>query len=645
MNDQLSSSSSAAPRRYSRRQALRVAGLAAAEGTLAASVPGGWRTLPARQQRDEGVVQEIRRILNAAFRGREMGLFFSYFDENRVERVLYEIQENRVYPVASSFKAAVALYYFMTLPEELWDWGPRTPVYRMAVYSNNGTTGDVIQIVGDYLGAKNSIVAYNDFVTETLGLRYGLYQWTFEEFYTSTNGLVDMRFAPSRFDTVITGKAVNFSTPVELAEVFRFMAKAEDDPRWESDPHFRAALEATRELLSITAVEYISPLERVIAYTHHYSKDGSLRPIDIGTYVLNDSGIWVMPDKGSYLISFMSAQETEVAVADALSQVAEAMRVYQRYLHPNYFHVNTAPSEPLHPGELDYGFVRETGIDLFSAPDLGAPRIENYVRPTSLFGTTYLMYGALARVRTLDDTWGEIIADDSWDKAFSWPVYVRLDKLQIINREHATPIGLVTGAPEGTNKFIILDIYRRHLTLFEGTTAVFKTPVIINTEATPRSLAVLTRGYMARNMPNYPSVPYSYFLHGSDYLDRGGYAVHGSPWHLWSETVTERTTLQRLTHGCINLPDWPIPIPHYGKVMRPDEFVFRWNGGFTDPAKDLVYQVPGRDPVRIYSVNNMVQDLPGYTLTNSARAAGAGWGDLIRAVNAKDLDVPDFYYR
>ncbi len=643
MSDQFSTSSTS--RRYSRRQALRVGGLATTQAALAATVPVHLPAHTARQQRDEAVVHEIRRVLNDAFRGREMGLYFSYFDKNRVERVLHEIQVNRVYPVASSFKAAVVLYYFMTLPEELWDWGPRTPVYRMAVYSNNGTTGEVIKIVGDYLGAKNPIAAYNDFVTETLGLRYGLYQWTFAEFYTPTNGFSDMRFAPSRFDTSITGRAVNFSTPAELAEIFRFMVKAEDDPRWERDAHFRAAIEASRELLSITAVEYISPLERAIAYTPHYSKDGSLRPIDIGTNVLNDSGIWQMPDGGSYLISFMSTQETEVAVQDALSQVAEAMRMYQRYLHPNYFHVITEPSAPLHPGELDYGFVRETGIELFSAPDLGAPRVENAVRPTSLFGTTYLMYGALARVRALDDTWGEIIADDAWDKTFTWPVYLRLEKLQIISRDHAEPIGYVTGAPENTSKYIILDIYQRRLTLFEGTTPIFKTPVIVNTEATPRSLAVLSRGYMARNMPNYPGVPYTYFLHGSDYLDRGGFAVHGSPWHLWSETVTERTTIQRLTHGCINVPDWPVPIPYYGKEMRADEFVFRWNGGFRDPARALVYQVPGRDPVRIYSVNNMVQDLPGYTLPNSARAAGAGWGDLIRAVNDKELDVPDFYYR
>jgi len=69
------------------------------------------------------------------------------------------------------------------------------------------------------------------------------------------------------------------------------------------------------------------------------------------------------------------------------------------------------------------------------------------------------MYGALARVRALDDTVGEIIADDSWNKSFTCGSTCGLDKLQIISREHSDSISYVTGAPEGTSKFIILDIY------------------------------------------------------------------------------------------------------------------------------------------------------------------------------------------
>jgi hypothetical protein len=173
---------------------------------------------------------------------------------------------------------------------------------------------------------------------------------------------------------------------------------------------------------------------------------------------------------------------------------------------------------------------------------------------------------------------------------------------------------------------------------------IFKTPVILNTEATPRGLAVLSRGYMARNMPNYPGVPYTYFLHGDAYLDAGGFAVHGSPWHLWADTVRERTTLQRLTHGCINVPDWQVQVPYYGKEMRADEFTFRWTGGFPNPDSALVFQSTSRDPVRIYSANNVAEEVWNYTLPNSVRAVGAGWGDVIAALNEKALDAPDFYF-
>jgi len=631
---------------FTRRNTLKLLGSAAASAALALSFPV---TRAEFLQRDEAiVVREMRRLLNDAFEGEEMALSFSYITPDREETFRIEIRPDRLYPVASSFKAAVVLYYFLNTPQDEWEYEQGTPMYSMAVYSNNARTGTVLGEVARRLGVENPIVAFNDFLTDPdlLGLRHGLYSWTFPEFVMPTNGYVDERFHPQQWDTGNIAKFVlNFSTAAEIAAIFRLLATAERHPRWEQDAHFRASVLASRELLSIPALEYLSPLEKAITYGDHYSKDGSLRPIDIGVNVRNDAGVWLMQDGGAYLISFMSTRETDESVALALGAVAEAIRMHDRYLHPNDFRVNNEPSAPIQPGTYNYGFVRRTGIKLYSAPDLSAPEVPNPVRGTSIFGTTYLMYGALARLRVIDDEWAELVQDDEWDDAFNWPVFLRLEDVQIIDRTEATTkIGYVTGAEPGTDKFIILDVYRRELALFEGPKIVLRTPVILNVNGTPRQISYMGRLYLARNMPNYPGVPFSCFLHGSEYLDRMGFAIHGAPWHLWDETVRQYTLIRRVTHGCINVPNWPVEIPYLGKVMRPDEFIFRWAGGMPDPAEQRVAFDPNGNPVRVYGFDNALQEVWSYARPPSLYAHGVGWREIMDAREAKPLDVPPYFY-
>jgi hypothetical protein len=601
-----------------------------------------------REGTDPSVVREIRRMLQEAFQGRNMGFYFSHLGEDLQEEFTIQINPDQIFPVASSFKAAVVLYYFLNTPESEWNAGEGTDVYRMAVFSNNGTTGSVIYDVGQRLGADNPIVAFNDFVMDYLGLEWGLFQWTFAEFFTPTNGYQDLRFDPTniQIDIPLYHLAVNFSTTAEMASVFRFMAQAENDPRWESDPHFRAAIEASREVLSIPAAPtYISPLEEVIAYTDHYSKDGTLRPVDIGTVVQNDAGVWLMTDGGKYLISFMSVAEGDETISTNLALVAESLRMYENYLHPNDFHFNQEPSVPLHMGEYDYGFVRRTGIPLYTQPDLNAEQIDNYLRPTSIFGTTYIMYGALMRIRAVNNEWGEVVPDDRWDKALPRPTYLRLEDLQIIDRIAVTrPIGYVTGQPENVGKFAVLDIYKRELILFEGITPILRTPVIVNTENTPRGMALMQRAYLTRDMPNYPGVPYTYFLHGSSYLNESGFAIHGAPWHLWSDTVRQRAVVRRLTHGCINVPDWEIPIPYYDQTMRPDQFVFRWAGGFPNPESETTWMNNSATPVRVYLVNNPHRELWEYWRHDGLTILRADWGDVLDALDAKSVDAAEVFF-
>jgi hypothetical protein len=628
-----------------RRATLKLMGATGA--ALAVGLPEPFSGLPRRDE--PGVVREMRRVLNDAFDGEEMGLSFSYVSPEYTEDFRIEIRQARLYPVASSFKAAVVLYYFLNTPEDEWDAEQGSAMYSMAVFSNNARTGTVLGDVAQRLGVQNPIVAFNDFATdpELLGWTHGLYSWTFNEFpYMPTNGYTDDRYNPTRWDpTNMSNIGLNFSTAAEIATIFRVLATAEANPRWESDPHFRASILASRALLGIPALDYLSSLEKAITYGDHYSKDGTLRPIDIGTNVRNDAGVWPMQDGGAYLISFMSARESDDSVAAALAVVAEAIRMYDQYLHPNDFRVLTTPSEPVQPGTYNYGFVRRTGVTLYSQPDKNAPTIDNPVRSTSIFGTTYLMYGAMVRLNVIDDEWAEVVQDDEWDEAFTWPVYIRMEDVQIVDRTlRTTPIGYVSGAAAGTDKFIILDVIQRNLTLFEGGTPIMRTPVILNFNGTPRQISFIHRLYLARDMPNYPGVPFTCFLHGSDYLDESGFAIHGAPWHLWSETVRQYTLIRRVTHGCINIPDWPIQNDYLTEPIRPDEFIFRWAGGMPDPAEERVALDPGDVAVRVYSFDNPLQEIWNYPRPPSLYGMGVNWRMIMDAREAKPLDVPEYFY-
>lgn len=628
-----------------RREALKLMAGSAAAFSFSFWRPG-WAEAAPRRLDEPGVVREIRRTLRAAFQDHEMALYFSHLESSQTENFVIEIQPDRLYPMASSFKSAAVLYYYLNTPEEDWDDELGTSVYSMAVFSNNQKTGYVLAEVAKRLKYDNPIIAFNNFLLDYLGLHYGLFGWTFQEFATPTNGYEDPRFDSENVPADnLALHGVNHSSVVEIAQIFRFMAEAENDARWESDPHFQKSILASRQLLSIPIQEYISSLERAIAYTDHYSKDGTLRPIDVGTTVRNDAGVWLMEDGGAYLISFMSATENDETVNNVLQQVAESIRMYQRYQHPNDYARNTSPSNQIYPGELNYGFVRETGVTLYAAPSWNAPHIDNPIRPSSIFGTTYLMYGALVRFYPHENGWVELIPDDNWDGSFPWPVYMRLEALQVIERDVTEPLGYITCEPDGTDKFILLDIYARDMILFEGLTPILRTPVIVNTENTPRKMAVLQRAYISRDMPNYPGVPFSTFLHGSEYLNQTGFAVHGSPWHLWAETVHEETILRRFTHGCINLPDWVIPILYLGHEMRVDEFIFRWAGGFTNPATETVYMNGTHTPVRLIALDNLQRDIYDYAVFSSLQASNANWDDVLHAVTNKPVDAPGSFFR
>jgi hypothetical protein len=251
-----------------------------------------------------------------------------------------------------------------------------------------------------------------------------------------------------------------------------------------------------------------------------------------------------------------------------------------------------------------------------------------------------MMKGAMLRFVPVNETWAQLIRDDEWDDLYDRrEVYFRIADVMIVDTAaKSAPIGFVTDAPEGTTKFMIVDVFARQVILFEGTTPILRTPTVLNTNRTPRGTFYIRSRYMTRNMlPWVPGVPYSNFI------DEAGNAIHGAPWQHWTEGITEPEVARRFTHGCINIPNWIWQVGEYNLPV--DEFIFRWSGGMVDPSTSIAdreTREPG-EVVMVYLVNNLFE-LQNLRPPRSLVAEGKGWGDVLAALETFPVSAPESFF-
>ncbi len=281
---------------------------------------------------DTATTVSMRASLEQVFAGLNMALDFRGIDSKQDEVFRIQINAEQLMPVASCFKAFVVPYYLSNTPRDEWETGPNSLLYSMAVHSNNEATGIVLENVAQRVrGQSNAIVKFNDYL-RYIGIRNGLHTWNWEG--SPTVGMTDPRFAPS----AINGRVVrahgqyfqvdNVFTAADLARGHDFITRGEF-----FTPHeqLREIFHQTKELLSIpsSATGYQSPIERVFppGYT---GKDGILPADDIATgRVVDDAGVLSVGDM-RYIVSFMSAGESESTVLDILRQVMGEIDVYQQ---------------------------------------------------------------------------------------------------------------------------------------------------------------------------------------------------------------------------------------------------------------------------------------------------------------------------
>lgn len=279
----------------------------------------------------------LRGAVEASIGTRAIGLDVRRLNSGGTE--LFRIQYNafNYYPLASCFKAFLALYYLWYTARERWENGEGSPLYRVAVLSDNLATGALLAEVAQRVpGRGHALEKFNDFLTFTLFLPIGLYSWNWPG--SATAGLFDTRYAATaaRAVRIPSGehRVDNVCAAADLANGYVFLARRDNDVY--AHPYFQQVLTAARDLLAIPARNYQSPIERAFAQGY-IGKDGILPSDQLATgRVVNDAGL-IRVEDGWYVLSLMSAGESESTVLEALRLLADEIARYEGYFVPARF--------------------------------------------------------------------------------------------------------------------------------------------------------------------------------------------------------------------------------------------------------------------------------------------------------------------
>jgi hypothetical protein len=302
---------------FTRRQFLGILGAAALSRPLVA--------LGTDWEAENPLAKQVREHLEGVFAGKVMALDFRRINAQLDEDFRIQINAFDIYPVASCFKAFVVLYYYFHTPRAMWDDTEGAALYSTAVFSNNVQTGTVlVDVASRVRGPANALQKFNNFLWYTLGIKGGLYTWDWPG--TPTTGFYDTRYGEQFM--IVRGQSypvINAFTAADLGRGYDILTRGDS---FTMSPTMRDAIQATRAILSISAPDYQSPLERVFP-AGYMGKDGVLPAGDIEVgRVVDDAGV-VTVNGNHYLISFMSAGESESVALNVLGEIINQIDIYE----------------------------------------------------------------------------------------------------------------------------------------------------------------------------------------------------------------------------------------------------------------------------------------------------------------------------
>lgn len=301
-----------------------------------------------------------------------------------------------------------------------------------------------------------------------------------------------------------------------------------------------------------------------------------------------------------------------------------------------------------------YGYVHVERISLYMEPSLDGRQFSNYLREAGsvrTIGRYYVMQGAILRTIPLNEEWGQVVTDATWDVYEGAVVYVRYEELDLIPQSAFEPLGYL--ANPGSQKVIVVVINQRTITLMEGETAVFKGNVVVNPrvpdedpEGTPRGSWILSQTSVSRDMPGriqpdgrqlpgFPGVGWTALLSGSPEINRWGYWFHTSAWFDWPN-MDINDIYEYHTGGCVSSPNWLVDVEGVGPI-RADQLVWRWVGGHPQANTNIRQNLP--DLIRVFIVDD-ISDLTYAPFTTTMRSVGINPEIFIDTVSETPLWEP-----
>jgi hypothetical protein len=370
-----------------------------------------------------------------------------------------------------------------------------------------------------------------------------------------------------------------------------------------------------------------------------WRKYGYLGPEEIGTAALSETMVIPTVDGGHLVLSMLSTGERGASYPLALKQAFGDLMTFDHMLTvddmplPDF---STIPTAGAQNERFNYGFIIPHKVILYRLPDTNAETIANSWRRDFAFPVATLPSGTLIRFFIINDNWGQIVWNDNLPSASDHDVFIRLDDLYIVDDAAFAPIHTIHNTPEVVEKYVVLHKPTSTLTLMENTTPIFKTPVLMNERRTSDGMRFVVTNAISGSRYDFP------FVNLVTVYGEAGQAIYSAPWEWWDETVYEGYEILRYSDGDIRIPDWVVDIPGYGEI-RADFFIFRWLGGMTNPAENIVEkQSPA--VIRIYSIHSDYNEFYSMTKPTELLRQGVTWQQIIELVDAAPLNAPNFFF-
>lgn len=286
------------------------------------SVPVGAALDPVDPER------RLRQAVAAAVDGQPVGLVLRRISlADGSVSLCIDHQADALYPAASSFKVMAVLFYLLSVPHDRWVLDDEAAAFRVAVYSDNRRTGDLLAEAAAYTeyGAGDAIRAFNAFLRAALGLENGLTQWDWPG--SGTQGQQDPAFLPSDDRSVLRDERrypmPNLFSARDLATTWASLLQPDAFAAW---PSGAEAARAALWLFSLPGDDYRSPMERV--WGEYVGKDGVLPGVDSPAgRAVSDAGI-VRVGQSGYVLAVMSLA-SEYRLMQILADVAAALDLYE----------------------------------------------------------------------------------------------------------------------------------------------------------------------------------------------------------------------------------------------------------------------------------------------------------------------------